>query len=310
MKIAIVGAGLSGLTCADRLVSKGHQVTLFDKARGPGGRMSTRRLTTVLGDAYFDHGVQYFTVRDEAFKAVVEQWQTEGLAMPWPVAAADAWVGTPSMNSPVKWMANRHQVVWSARVEAIRPQDAGWRLIGEGITDTTFDAVVLAVPAEQAAVLLAPIDSVFHQLALSTPSIPCWTLMLAFAEPLAVRRVILRDDAVIRWAACNSSKPRRSGPHSWVVHAATQWSIEHLEESEDTVQRHLVQRFEKLIGFTLPEPLAVTVHRWRYAESGNIKQTALYNPQQKLGVCGDWMLGSRVECAWLSGEALGRMITD
>jgi renalase len=43
--VAIVGAGMSGASCALALRDKGFQgrISLFEKARGAGGRMSTRR---------------------------------------------------------------------------------------------------------------------------------------------------------------------------------------------------------------------------------------------------------------------------
>ena len=58
--IAIVGAGMAGITAARTLAQAGHQVMVFDKSSGAGGRMATRR--SPFGG--FDHGAQYFTVRD------------------------------------------------------------------------------------------------------------------------------------------------------------------------------------------------------------------------------------------------------
>ena len=78
------------------LQAGGMAVTLLDKGRGPGGRMSTRRVTTALGEASFDHGAQYFTVRDPDFARCVEQWRAKGVAARWPAAGDDAWVGTPA----------------------------------------------------------------------------------------------------------------------------------------------------------------------------------------------------------------------
>ena len=308
MNIAIIGAGLSGLACADRLQMQGHRVQLFDKARGAGGRMSTRRISTEWGEVSFDHGAQYFTVRDANFKTVVDQWQSSGAAAPWPVVGPDAWVGTPSMSAPIKWMATRHDVTWSIRVEAIQRQDNGWVLRGEGAPHTCFDAVVIAVPAEQAAALLTPIQNDFATLAKATVSSPCWTLMLSFASPLQTRTITLCDDAIISWAACNSDKPARTGPQSWVIQASAAWSEKHLEDSPDAVQAMLMQRFAECLAVELPVPLIAATHRWRYALSGNAGCSALYSPGSQLGVCGDWFLGPRVECAWLSGQALGMMI--
>ncbi len=102
MRIGIVGAGIAGLACAHRLAGRGHDVVLFDKGRGPGGRMSTRRVQTPGGEAHFDHGAQYFTVRDDDFAQQVSAWIDDGVVAPWPAAGSGAYVGVPAMNSPVR----------------------------------------------------------------------------------------------------------------------------------------------------------------------------------------------------------------
>ena len=46
-EIAIIGAGISGLMAATYLAEKGRNYVLFDKGRGPGGRMNSRRFVTL-----------------------------------------------------------------------------------------------------------------------------------------------------------------------------------------------------------------------------------------------------------------------
>src|SRR3990167_5715659 len=78
-EIAIIGAGIAGLACARRLQLAGVSVTLIDKSRGPGGRMSTRR-----GEQWqCDHGAQYFTARQPLFRAEVQRWLKAGVAARW-----------------------------------------------------------------------------------------------------------------------------------------------------------------------------------------------------------------------------------
>ncbi|WP_447526219.1 NAD(P)/FAD-dependent oxidoreductase [Parasphingorhabdus sp. NYA22] len=309
MKIAIVGSGLSGLACADHLVAAGHQACLFDKARGPGGRMSTRRADTAVGQVSLDHGAQYFTARDPAFQTVVKQWQESGTAALWAAAGPDAWVGVPAMNAPIKALAARHDVAWSMRIDGLVKQGDSWQLASEEhIIEALFDAVILAIPAEQAASLLEPWEHDFQALAEKTVSAPCWTLMLAYANPVNTSRATLRDDIVIGWAARNSDKPGRTGPDSWVIQASPDWSIEHLEDSPQQIVAALSDRFSELLGITLPDPLIASAHRWRYARSGKTDHSALYNGDLKIGVCGDWLIGPRVECAWQSGTALAKMV--
>ena len=306
LSLAVIGAGLAGLACADALVAAGHRVTLCDKARGPGGRMSTRRVATPLGEAQFDHGAQYFTARDPAFQRIVAQWADLGLAARWPAAAADAWVGVPAMNAPLRHMAAAHDVRWSARVDGLEPAAPGWRLRGEGLPDAVFDLVVMAVPAEQAAVLLAPWAGAMADRAAATPSAPCWTTMLAFAEPLPTPLTTLRDRGAIGWAARNRAKPGRSGPDSWVIQAGPDWSRAQLEAEADEVTRLLVAELAAALGVPITDPLYAVSHRWRYARSGALGAGFLHDPDLGLGACGDWLIGPRVECAWLSGAMLGQ----
>ena len=62
--ICIIGSGISGATIAN-LLSKKHSVVLFDKARGPGGRASFKRIKDKIG---FDHGTQYISPKTKEFK--------------------------------------------------------------------------------------------------------------------------------------------------------------------------------------------------------------------------------------------------
>ena len=157
MQIAIIGAGLAGLSAAQALVATGHTVALFDKARGPGGRMSTRRTEAAQGMAFFDHGAQYFTARDPGFAAQVARWEAAGSAARWPAAGEGAWVGTPGMNAIIKHLAADHPVRWNCRIDSIARDGAHWQLAhSDGVE--TADAVIVAVPAEQVAALVARHD--------------------------------------------------------------------------------------------------------------------------------------------------------
>jgi renalase len=309
-RIAIIGAGLSGLACARSLHRAGRTVQLIDKARGPGGRMSTRRVETPMGTVGFDHGAQYFTARRDSFRAEVARWVSEGLAAPWPAAGPEAWVGLPGMNAPVKALAEGHSVAWNTVVEALTHDGEGWRLKTPQGLSGPFDAVVLALPAEQAAALLAPHDEALTARAAASRTAPCWTVMAAFAERLPVASDTLEEDGILGWAARNSAKPGRSGPEAWVLQASPDWSRAHLEDPADAVGDTLLAALAARIGAPLPEPVIRQVHRWRYARSAAGSEQALWSETARLGCCGDWLAGPRVECAWDSGEALARQIIN
>jgi len=309
MKIAIIGAGMAGLTCASRLQAAGHEVCLFDKGRGPGGRMSARRAEIDGKTLHFDHGAQFFTAKDERFRRQVEEWEVDGVIASWPLAKDGAWVGTPAMNAPIKAMAEKANVTFGARIDSIRAVGTGWKLQGADAPREIFDAVISAVPAEQVAQLLDQNAPEIAALAEATVSDPCWTMMVAFKDRPDLADTI-RDAGAIGWAARNSSKPGRADKECWVVQGSPEWSRKYLEEQPAAVICLLLDQLRKHAGGKLPRVCHVDAHRWRYAMCGDAGRGAMWDTDTRIGACGDWLHGPRVENAFLSGWELAQQIID
>lgn len=306
--IAIIGAGIAGLACASSLTRAGHEVTLFDKARGPGGRMSTRRFETPLGQASADHGAQYFTARDPDFLEEVIGWALASVAAPWPDVSEDCWVGVPGMNAVIRHLASAHRVHWNSRIEAISRTNGGWQISGPGASDAIFDVVILAIPSDQALPFLAGHDFAMARRAMLARFQPCWTAIFAYESPLPTDQAFIRDLGVIGWACRESAKPGRQGPETWVVQANASWSAEHMDDTSEDVLAALHGELAAALNTNLPAPIAESSHRWRYAMSSGLGDGAMWNAELGLGVCGDWLLGPRVESGWLSGRSLAASI--
>ncbi|MDG5750790.1 FAD-dependent oxidoreductase [Qipengyuania sp. XHP0211] len=307
--IAIVGAGMAGLACATQLARDGRRVTLFDKGRGPGGRMATRRAEIGGETVRFDHGAQYFTARDTGFQEQVALWERESVVARWPAAGEDAWVGTPAMNAPIKALAEPLEVQWAARVTDIVKSEQGWRLnVDDEIHE--FESVVFGIPAEQAAELLADIHAEFADRARRTQSRPCWALMAQFPERLECGDVLRGGEGdTVSWAARNGAKPGHDGSESWVVHGSPDWSLAHLEEEAENVAGQLLDAFLHQAEVMPQAPLHMAAHRWRFAMAEPIDgPDALWDAEARIGVAGDWLIAPRVEAAWLSGTRLARAI--
>jgi renalase len=308
VRIGIVGAGMAGLSCATSLVEAGHDVVLFDKGRGPGGRMSTRRLKTNLGEIGFDHGAQYLTARDPDFVAQIERWAKSGNVARWAPAGDDAWVGTPGMDAPVRDLAARLDVRWQRRIETLTQAAQGWILRSGGVDAAPFDAAIIAVPAEQVVTLVAAHRPDWAEQARATRSDPCWTIMAAYSERLPINSDRLTDMGIVASAVRNSAKPGRGDAEAWVLQATGRWSAEHIENDPEAIERAVLQDFAAATEQDLPLPIATSVHRWPYAKSGKLGHDALWDGSRRLGLCGDWLLGGRVEAAWLSGRRLAQAI--
>ena len=61
--IAVIGAGLAGITIASKIKEK-FDVKIFEKSKDVGGRMSTRRETPFI----FDHGAQFLKLKQLILK--------------------------------------------------------------------------------------------------------------------------------------------------------------------------------------------------------------------------------------------------
>ncbi len=326
--IAVIGAGMAGIACARTLMQAGHRVSVFEKSRGPGGRMATRR--SEFGG--FDHGTQYFTVRDNRFKRALEtagsalaRWQISTVRImdeAGRVATASGpdtephWVAAPGMNAlPRLWaepLGDIHLETRVTRIEADRLSSRRWQLQTEGPGAQTqvhagFDAVMLALPSVQAAALLraSQLGADIQQQLQTVQVAPCWTLMLAFPQacgPLGPTWHAARSSHHrIAWLARETSKPGRGTIERWTVQASPAWSERHLEDDEERVKAKLLRAFTEITGIRA-EPGHAQVHRWRYAQTMQALGTShVWHRQLGLGLCGDWCLGRRVEDAFISG---------
>ncbi|GGD11506.1 FAD-dependent oxidoreductase [Halopseudomonas salina] len=314
-KIAIIGAGMAGLSAASALTEAGHSVVLFDKSRGSGGRMSTKR--TESGD--LDMGAQYFTARDHHFRNALQTWIANGWVAEWTPRlflrnedklseAPDdqqRYVGFPRMTSLSRGLLEGLELVSQTRIDSLeQDSDNRWELKDDnGTVHGPFDRVVVATPAPQAVPLLAAAGHL-EQAASQVAMQPGWTLALAFAEPLdtAVEACFVRVGA-LDWISRNSSKPGRQGLDTWVLQSNPRWAMGNLETDKTEIKRHLLGEFADVLGIDVPQPVFEHAHRWLYARSeGACNWGALAAPEKGLYVCGDWCLGGRLENAWLSGR--------
>jgi len=318
-RVAIVGAGIAGLSCATRLARHDCTVSLFDKSRAPAGRMSTRR-----GEGWqCDHGAQYFTARSPGFRAEVARWQAAGAAALWqprlavlgdadarvPDAALERFVGMPRMSAPARLLAGQLPLATGVTISGLAREDAGWRLhsVEHGRLGQCFERVVLAVPAPQAVPLLGDVAPALAAIAAGSRMRACWALMLRYAEPLALPfDAAFVNSGPLRWVTRDSSKPGRHGPDTWLLHASAAWSEARLAQAPETVAAALLEAFA---AFGARAPDSWAAHRWRYADTepagdrGHVLDAAL-----GIGLCGDWLNGGKVEGAWLSGRALAGAI--
>jgi predicted NAD/FAD-dependent oxidoreductase len=321
LNVAVIGAGLSGLAAARTLQDQGHEVTVFEKSRGPGGRAATRRYDEIG----FDHGAQYFTARDPGFREAVEAWQQVGVVAPWQARLATyaagklnaspddqvRYVGLPGMNALGKYLANDLTVLKTTRVAPPRFEHGQWSLRTDNDEALgRFDALVVAAPAPQAAELLMPSAPTLAEIAAGVTYDPTWAAMLFIDDPDPVGfDGLFIKDGPLRWAARNHSKPGRQG-QTWVAHAGPDWTRDHLGQSRDEIGGLLAHALANVLDLPPEQVKLMAAHSWLYSLVPEpLNQGALWDGDKRLAVCGDWCQGARVEGAYLSGiAAAGRLM--
>ena len=120
------------------------------------------------------------------------------------------------------------------------------------------------------------------------------------------------NESSLSWIAKNGSKPERENRHeSWVLHASPQWSGREIDAEPDGVLRQLTDAFWQATNSDPQEANFATAHRWRYAIPPEpLVERSLFDAERRLGACGDWCSGPRVEGAFLSGAAVaGRVLS-
>ncbi|MCC1481590.1 NAD(P)/FAD-dependent oxidoreductase [Roseibaca sp. Y0-43] len=298
----IIGAGITGITCARALAQAGTPVRLLDKGRGIGGRMATKRVQAAGLSLHYDHGAQYIRPRDPAFAA---ELLAAGASV-W--GESDRLVGQPGMSSLPRAMADGLDVAQGVEVTGLHHAGGLWHL-ETSAGDHMARRVVLTIPAPQALALLGRDHPLAPELS-AVQMAPCLTLMASFPAdspaPFAAR---LDPDHPLAWVAQDTTKPDRpKGVVTWVAQASAAFSAQHLDQSPDGILADMLPHLCALLGTAPNQSLHAQVHRWRYAQATQPLGRAFLRAAHGLYVGGDWCLGPRAEDGWASGRAMAKAI--
>lgn len=321
-RIAVVGAGLAGLTLAGRLVSHA-KITLFEKSRGVGGRMATR----YAGPYEFDHGAQFFTARSKSFRRFLQPLIEAGDIRVWHarfveiddgrITTTRNWhdeyphfVGAPRMNVVGKRLAAPLDVRLDTRIERLARSGGSWKLATAGDEEFgPYDWVVLAVPAAQTQALAPCCLTIGGDAGSMTP---CYALMLGLTTSLPQDWQAARvKQSPVSWISVNSSKPGRRPETAVVVHSTNAWAGAHLDADQEWVRQTLAKEAAALLAVDLNRAEAMTLHRWRYANIEKQPGPSYYlDPKRRIAACGDWFVRGRVEAAFRSASRLADRLAD
>lgn len=308
-RIAIVGAGVAGLACARVLSGGGLSPVIFDKSRGVGGRLATRRAE---GGLQFDHGAPAIAAHEPMFAAEVQAATRAGALTAWPDAGPTSYVGQPGMSGFARHLALgldlRHAE--TATQVSVETGQVALHFADEVLR---FDQVILALPAPQILRLIGADHGLSSALSRAQMS-PCLTLMAALLPGLVAdlpARVQNADEDGLQTILCDSAKPGRSSQagQAWVAHAGQTLTRQHLEAPAEEIAAQMLPHLTKALGCDRAQIHYAVAHRWRYARVAHaLGQAYVSDASGRLHCAGDWCLGPDAQDAWTSGAALGRAV--
>lgn len=318
-RVAVVGAGISGLACAGTLMKRGARVVVYEAERRPGGRAATE--ITPAGS--FDHGAQYFTANGSDFEAWVSAWSDDGVVQRWGAqvlaldgertvdrsASAQRYIVRDGMQALARRLASQLEIRLDTTVAAVHRRGSTWELTdaaGRSLSAGGYDAVIIAVPDA------APLLQAAPELARRAQAIawqPCWAALLAIepASGFEFGGAFVNDHPVLAWATREDTKlAPAAGSERWVLHATARWSALNLNCTADEAATELAEALAHRFNFGF-RPTYLAAHRWpRALPSNPLKELFLWDPDLRIGAVGDWCGGPRVEGAFLSGRALAQ----
>ena len=331
--IAIIGAGMAGLVCAQELTQAGYSVIVIDKSRGVGGRVATRRLF----DTKADHGACYIKPRDElsqrlitllAQKGDLEVWTDKlyvqdnssspiaNLSLPLPYTAPEG------MNVIAKFLAQGLNINRGQRVNKIILNSQNqWHLTSETNEEFTASSVIVAIPAPQAVMLLETLaenllDNKFLKKLRSVEYYPAITVMAGYPDSSQQpewKAITFKNNPVLGWIGLDSSKRKNPVQPHFVIHSSADFAEKYFESELQQVGQQILANAASDVNLQwLKNPQWMQVHRWRYAfPKTPLQQTCLTaETSSSLVCCGDWCGGNLIEAAMHSGIAAAEYINS
>lgn len=316
-KIAIIGAGLAGATLAQRLTQAGVEVSVYEKSRGTGGRLSSCRLPGSTADL----GAPFLKAKSNDFSQWLSQqdclqtWHPQTIDFQLQPSVADAlYVGESRLSSLTRQLLKDVTLYSSTRVGYIWPEQQGAltqvRLRDEkGESLGVFDAVIVTAPAQQAAALLEAIPR-FAKKAASIQPQASWVNIIETKASTKTPDLIMGKHPIFYRCVKESSKPGRQaeqGTDTWALEACTEWSEEHVNTVPEVVATKLNNAFKQLISDA--EVVATyRTHRWLYSRHNRPENEVLWDQSAHIGACGDWLSSGGFEGAWQSANKLADIL--
>ncbi len=313
--IAIIGAGITGATIFN-LLKKKVKLSIFEKSRGVGGRMSTRRVEPYQ----FNHGAQYFKIENTEFKDFLNPLIRNNIIQPWKAKHVEIqknsiikrveiknkyFAGFPHMNSIVKYLfTNNSLVKLSCNINKVQQVMNKWYLIDTNrVYYGPFDWIIFTIPPNQAKDIL-PETFNYLNLIKTINMRSCFSIMLGFKE---IKNFNFDTasflDKDIHWFSNNKTYLAKQKYYNLLINSSYNFAKKNINNSKHKISDYLLKKASEFLNCELSNYDYKAIHFWRYAMLENINNFGSFvDENSKIIVCGDWCMNGKVEGAFLSAN--------
>ena len=319
-EFCVIGSGISGATIAN-LLSKKHSVILFDKARGPGGRASFKRINGKTG---FDHGTQYISPKSKEFKRFTKILIKKKILKVWggkhvflnSKKKEDKKhlkiIGKNGNNDISKYLLKEINCNYQSELKKIYYKDKSWHLYFADGKFKSFKNIILTCPFPQ----LKKLSKKFIKNSFLNKSIKMdanITTMIAIKKNEISNSSYLFEDSILGWAGNENSKKRfKSRYDLWTLQSTFTWANKKINQNKENKKKNskiMIDKFFQLSNIKKTKIEYILNHGWKYSSNSKpFRIKSYWDPKKKIGVCADWFVGPRLESGWISAHDLFKKI--
>lgn len=316
MKIAIVGAGLTGSLCAYQLKQLGHDVTVMEKSKGKGGRSTHKR----AGWGEFDLGAPVIPANNTEFLHFLERLSTQNIAAKWPHKVhqfkgkltavepqRDYFVFTSGMNSACHYWLDGIAFVKDCCIMHLQKTAVGWWLWDQQERKYgSYDWVIVTAPWPQTHALLTEVTDAIPQLHQQDWT-SCWAVACQLNHELDTdcQLIYAENDLPVQTLVLDSAKPMRASEQQiWVAYLSNSLSDKLQKQAVGHVADIVEQSIQQIFDLQSAKITRSYQHYWRYARPHPTASalTLIHDTNENISACGDWVAGASIQASYLAAQ--------
>lgn len=328
-RVAVIGCGISAAAFYHFLDKDKFDVSFFEKSRGVGGRMPSKRLENI----YFDHGATCFgAIRSQPFKKFIEPYVKKGIISEWQgefkyldLKSYDFYemekkrrlvcheYGNSLVKEMLKEPLKNGKIFFNTRIIEVKcGKNKNSILSDKGEIFDDFDFVISSTPAPQTLELF-PKNFCFRKLLEIVEYDSTFAMMMSFEKDVTIdfSHLAVKNSIISRISYENSKGGNRNFDlDCFVINASNEFSNTKLDLDINPIQRDMVAEFFKILPQLKKENLRdVIMHRWLYANAKTSYDfSPLFDGDMNIGAIGDYVKEPRYEFAFESGYEMAELV--